>query len=899
MHKRHVLDDNRNYSPPRDFGEYMVAKRRKLAEQQHGELAALTKGTAIQCISNIFNGISVFATGYMEPSAVKLRELICLHGGRYEQYYHRSRVTHIIATTLTTAKFKQWRQPTWIIDSIEQGRLLTWTHYRLHNEKEYTDERAFWQQACLTSHDTKDNSVDHQLNGRSTDRVINDACQLNSDDMFAELSDTDLINYLDTTSTSEQQSTETVIQPVNDQQQLLEDSLAHESTEHTSTTAKKSIPTSATDENFVANYYASSRLHHLSRWKAELRNICANLELNYHGKVDVHQCIIMHIDMDCFFTSVATRNRPELAGYPVGISHSTGTGSSSDLASCNYEARKYGLKNGIRVGDALKKCPHLILLPYEFNQYQLVSTKLYKIFAEYAAQIQAVSCDEALLGFPLDRFSPGDVVKNALSMAGEIRAKIYDATKCTASVGVSRNILLAKLATQKAKPNGHYYLHPEEAHALLDSLPVKSLPGVGWSLGKRLKEKHIETGSDLRKIKQDTLQQWFGVSTGRMLYKFVRGIDERPLQTATHRQSISTNVSWGVRFEHVDQVEKFIDDLAREVARRTAKENAAGRMIVLKLYKRKQDAIDHAYKVFGHGQCDILHQSHVLSSATREASTIKEISWKLFIQMDVPIEDIRGVGIQLLRLTHNAERKPSNPTEYKIDNDAIGSSPPLDMSFVNNQEAIVDCNDDDSTSSCHSSQDVNSKHDNKAACQPALTTLTQVWENYDANIPPTYVDPDVFKALPSDIQHELAINRQRQKREMDRFHRRFNHSRHDCHNQNVTASEMSCQTRKSSVIVVGKNSRPMLDGLTDWSSVRHRIGELLKSNEKQMDEFTTRIQRYLLELVQAKNLERVRMVLLYIERYQRRNQVWSTSYNAVYSFICQKVSQQYRMILKL
>ncbi|RKP27377.1 hypothetical protein SYNPS1DRAFT_21082 [Syncephalis pseudoplumigaleata] len=553
-----------SYLPPRDFGEYVVCKRRKLAEQQQDELAALTKGVATQCLSSIFRGVAIYATGYIEPSAVKLRELVCLHGGRYEQYYNRSRVTHIVATTLTSAKFRQWRhakivRPAWIVDSVRKGRLLAWSHYCLYNAREYTDERAFWQ---------KSRSPPQERARTIAKDAAEEACR---------------------------------------------------------PTSMRSLPTSATDENFVANYYASSRLHHLSSWKAELRDICAKLELSHAANVDTRRRVVMHIDMDCFFTSVAVRDRPELAGCPVGISHSTVTGSSSDLASCNYEARAYGLKNGMRVGEALKKCPHLVLLPYEFAQYKA-------IFAEYAAQIQAVSCDEALLGFPLDRFLPGDIAENAQRMAREIRDKIHAATRCTAS---------------QAKPNGQHFLNPAEAQPVLDRLPVKRLPGVGWSLDKRLKDKHIETGGDLRKIALNTLQCWFGTSTGQMLYSFARGIDERPLQTTSNRQSISTNVSWGVRFVHTHQVEKFIGELAEEVARRTVKEGVVGRMIV---YKRKPDAVDHAYKVFGHGDCDILQQGHMLSTATQEAGVIKETSWRLFGQMNLLVADVRGIGIQLLKL---------------------------------------------------------------------------------------------------------------------------------------------------------------------------------------------------------------------------------------------------------
>jgi hypothetical protein len=98
-------------------------------------------------------------------------------------------------------------KPAWTIDSIRQGRLLAWTYYRLYNEKEYMGERAFWQQTCLTSHDSGRINLNNQLDSPSTNKIINDSCDLTSDDMSTEISDPDLIEYLNTTPLNNHQVT--------------------------------------------------------------------------------------------------------------------------------------------------------------------------------------------------------------------------------------------------------------------------------------------------------------------------------------------------------------------------------------------------------------------------------------------------------------------------------------------------------------------------------------------------------------------------------------------------------------------------------------------------------------------------------------------------------------------
>jgi hypothetical protein len=227
---------------------------------------------------------------------------------------------------------------------------------------------------------------------------------------------------------------------------------------------------------FIANYFASSRLHHLSTWKSDLIDFVGReMAQKKPSKIDSVPRVIMHVDMDCFFASVAIRDRPHLKGKPVAVAHSTGginlDYSSSEIASCNYEARARGIKNGMFIGSIKKLAPDLVIIPYEFSKYNACSKQIYRILIEKADYVQAVSCDEAYIDVSIqirkkllnegllddeeqDLRSQQMVQRLSVQLAEEIRREILAATGCPASIGISHNLLLARLATTRAKPDG-------------------------------------------------------------------------------------------------------------------------------------------------------------------------------------------------------------------------------------------------------------------------------------------------------------------------------------------------------------------------------------------------------------------------------------------------------------
>lgn len=250
------------------------------------------------------------------------------------------------------------------------------------------------------------------------------------------------------------------------------------------------------------------------------------------------------MDFDCFFASVGLIDRPHLKDKPVAVSHGRGLrgDSSSDIASCNYIARSFGVRNGMHVGTARQKCPELEVIPYEFEKYRAISEQFYEILFRYADQIQAVSVDEAIIDVSSHVTQLDAGQEEAL--ADKIRSEIREQTKCEASIGIGPNILLARLATKTAKPCGQYYCRPESVADFLENQDVSDLPGVGYAMTEKLNEMGIYRVGELKdKASLSALQKKFGAKTGQLLYNYARGIDDRPLTAGQPRQSVSAEVN--------------------------------------------------------------------------------------------------------------------------------------------------------------------------------------------------------------------------------------------------------------------------------------------------------------------------------------------------------------------
>ncbi|XP_066863194.1 DNA repair protein REV1 isoform X1 [Kogia breviceps] len=443
-----------------------------------------------------------------------------------------------------------------------------------------------------------------------------------------------------------------------------------------------------------------------------------------------HQSCIMHVDMDCFFVSVGIRNRPDLKGRPVAVTSNRGTGraplrpganpqlewqwyqnkiltgkagtaeipdsstwenqdsaqtngidsvlSKAEIASCSYEARQVGIRNGMFFGQAKQLCPNLQAVPYDFHAYKEVARTMYETLASYTHSIEAVSCDEALVDITEilaeTRLTPDE-------FANAVRMEIKDQTKCAASVGIGSNILLARMATRKAKPDGQYHLKPEEVDDFIRGQLVTNLPGVGRSMESKLASLGIRTCGDLQYMTMARLQKEFGPKTGQMLYRFCRGLDDRPVRTEKERKSVSAEINYGIRFTQPKEAEAFLLSLSEEIQRRLEAAGMRGKRLTLKIMVRKPGAPVETAKFGGHGICDNITRTVTLDQATDSAKIIGKAALNMFHTMKLNISDMRGVGIhvnQLVPTNPNPSACPSRPA-VQSSNCPGGSHSVLDL----------------------------------------------------------------------------------------------------------------------------------------------------------------------------------------------------------------------------
>jgi len=275
---------------------------------------------------------------------------------------------------------------------------------------------------------------------------------------------------------------------------------------------------------------------------------------------------IIHIDMDCFYAAIEVRDNPSLRGKPVAVGGPVN--SRGVLCTCNYEARKYGVHSAMPSSQAARLCPDLIIVPVNFDKYRAASKQIHEIFTQYTQLIEPLSLDEAYLDVSDSDLFSG----SATYIAQDIRNKIYDSQKITASAGIAPNKLLAKIASDWRKPNGQFVIKPDMIEEFLKDLPVKKLFGVGKVTAKKLEELNIITCADLQQHTQAELLNKFG-SYGQHLYEMSRGIDNRDVVTERVRKSLSVERTFSEDYAPSTVAEIIFEELFLELRLRLKKAN--------------------------------------------------------------------------------------------------------------------------------------------------------------------------------------------------------------------------------------------------------------------------------------------------------------------------------------
>ncbi|KAM7192288.1 DNA repair protein rev1 [Rhypophila sp. PSN 637] len=804
------------------FGDYF---RRKKIKLQNLDVELRASGAAADK-PQIFKGVVAHVTGYTQPPLQILHKELVQHGAGFLQYLDsKTMATHIIASSMPPKKmidFMKYRivKPAWVTDSIQAGRLLPWTDYRVIEDGprqktiQFDGAKMFSQSAKESprgyKEQTENSFYTSQFNksmggGSSSPAMPSSASRASvysrglvesiqdghdpdsgEDEDSIEDEDINLPPHTTLKEPSEPRNKPTDTPAPPPKQNHLQKSGPLTSEEHNALLLSdpKIRKSSTANPDFLKQYYSESRLHHLSAWKAQLKSRMQALALTASQKSvpsrpkrkPNSRRYILHVDFDSFFCAVSLLKSPEYTHHPVVIAHSSG--SASEIASCNYPAREFGVTNGMWMKRALELCPELKVLPYDFAAYEEASQKFYGAILDIGGIVQSVSIDEALVdvsALVLDKtgsegtgVSEGSVWREQEfvdELANTLRERIKQSTGCNVSVGIGGSVLLAKVALRKAKPAGQYQIRPEEVLDILGELEVNKLPGVAYNINARLEEIGIKFVKDIRETSKEKLVSMLGPKTGEKLWDYARGIDRTEVGEQPIRKSVSADVNWGIRFISQEEAEEFVRNLAKELEKRLLNEGVRGKHLSMRIMRRANDAPLDPPKHLGHGKCDSFNKSATFGVATNNGELIGKEAVTILRSYKFSPGDIRGLGLQMTKLE---ALKPTNPlapdgSQMKLSfgNVSVKRPPPESVeenscskrfkpaSSENDSDPITD---DPLTPRKPKVHPAIALSRARAADEKAQTPLNISGTQF---IIPTCPDPEVLAELPHDIRTKL------------------------------------------------------------------------------------------------------------------------------------------------
>lgn len=283
---------------------------------------------------------------------------------------------------------------------------------------------------------------------------------------------------------------------------------------------------------------------------------------------------IVHIDLDSFFVSVERKFNPELIGKPVIIGGSAERGV---VASCSYETRKFGVHSAMPTRQALQLCPDAIVVHGNHHLYSEASREVTQIIHDAVPLYQKSSIDE----FYID-LSGTERFYDPYKLASQLRQRIIKETGLPISFGMASGKTIAKMATNKAKPNGQIFVEHGKEIEFLAPLPVSAIPGLGESSCNKLYSYGLEKIGDLQRVELRFLETVFGKS-GRWIWEKARGIDYSEIIPHSDRKSISTEHTFNINVADKKTLETVVISMTEELAGKLRRENKLASCLAIKL----------------------------------------------------------------------------------------------------------------------------------------------------------------------------------------------------------------------------------------------------------------------------------------------------------------------------
>ncbi|MFD8225016.1 DNA polymerase IV [Streptomyces massasporeus] len=323
---------------------------------------------------------------------------------------------------------------------------------------------------------------------------------------------------------------------------------------------------------------------------------------------------ILHLDMDAFFASVEQASKPSLRGKAVVVG---GLGPRGVVATASYEARVFGVHSAMPMGQARRLAPNAAYLVPRFSLYKSISERVMELLRALSPLVEPLSLDEAFVDL-----EAGGVAwdESSARLAGvKLRADIRAVTGLTGSVGLAASKMLAKIASEEAKPDGLVVIEPGTERAMLGPMSVRTLPGVGPATGDHLRRAGITTVEEIVEAGEDELVRLLGKAHGHGLYAMALARDDRPVVAEREAKSVSVEDTYDVDIHDRTRVGLEVQRLAERCVRRLRGAGLSGRTIVLKV--RRYDF-------------STLTRSETLRGPTDDPAVIREAAARLLDSVD-------------------------------------------------------------------------------------------------------------------------------------------------------------------------------------------------------------------------------------------------------------------------
>jgi DNA polymerase-4 len=344
--------------------------------------------------------------------------------------------------------------------------------------------------------------------------------------------------------------------------------------------------------------------------------------------------MIVHFDVDAFYASVAQRDDPALRGLPLAIA---GSSRRAVVLTASYEARPFGVRSAMPLWRARALCPELVVRPPDFLRYRECSRAIFAIFADGARAVEGLSLDEAFID------AGPCTLDDAVGYATVVRAAVRERIGLTVSAGVCAQKMLAKIASDDAKPDGLLAIAPGTEESYLAPLPVGRLWGIGPKTQARLAAEKIATIGQLAALSDRDVHRLFG-RYGLNLRELARGNDTRTVEADQRTVSVSSEETFEYDLRAIDDLRSALRELAADVARRLSAHGLRGTTIGVKVKRSDFTIVGRQLQV---------------AQPTDDAEVIYGAAERCLDRVDLAGFDVRLLGVRVAALTEDAATQMS------------------------------------------------------------------------------------------------------------------------------------------------------------------------------------------------------------------------------------------------